>query len=180
MSLMKPTARQSHAPLPLTSLHAAAALSRPDATRAVPVDERPIRVIIADDCAVFRDTLKLLLRQAAREIVVVGEASSGPEAVEAVRRLSPDLLIMDFEMRGGDGLAATRELVDAGDAVRILVLTVHSEQDQRVAVLQAGAKAFLTKDASNRELVDAIRVVMADGVYIPPCVARSLTWRAGR
>jgi len=182
MSPVKPIARQSHASTPLTSVHDAAtqSSSRPDATRGVPVVGRPIRVVIADDCAIFRDTLKLLLRQATREIVVVGEASSGPEAVEAVRRMSPDLLIMDLEMRGGDGLAATRELVDAGDAVRIVVLTVHSEEDQRVALLQAGAKAFLTKDASNRELVDAIRVVMADGVYIGPHVARTPAWCARR
>jgi DNA-binding NarL/FixJ family response regulator len=170
------TSRRADTPIPLDNLTEAgeALVARPYARRGVPLAERPIRVLLADDHTLLRTALKLLLQRSVSEVVVVGEASGGCEAVELARRVHPDVIVMDLDMPGGDGLTATRTLSDAGDETRVLILTMHTEQEQLLPLLRAGARGFLAKDAAERELLDAIRVVMAGDVYVRPAVARAL------
>jgi DNA-binding NarL/FixJ family response regulator len=101
-------------------------------------------------------------------IEVVGEASSGDEAVELVRELHPDIVVMDLSMPGSGGLEATRRIVTLELPARVLVLTMHSEQEYLVPVLEAGASGYLTKTTADRKLIDALRIVARGEVYLPP------------
>ena len=152
----------------------AALAARPYAHRGIAVPQREIRVVLADDHTIFRIALKELLRRAAPEVSVVGEASGGDEAVELVRRLEPEIIVMDLEMPRGDGLSATRAIVDSGVAVRVLILTMHTEEERLLPLLRAGARGYLAKDVAERELVDAIRAVAGGDIYVQPRVARLL------
>ena len=152
----------------------AALAARPYAQRGIAVPQREIRIVLADDHTIFRSALKELLHRAAPEVTVVGEASGGDEAVELVRRLRPEIIVMDLEMPRGDGLTATRILVDSDLAVRVLILTMHTEEERLMPLLRAGARGYLAKDVAERELVDAIRAVAAGDIYVQPKVARLL------
>jgi two-component system response regulator NreC len=99
---------------------------------------------------------------------VVGEASTGDEAVELVRELQPDIVVMDLSMPGSGGLEATRRIVTLELPTRVLVLTMHSEQEYLVPVLEAGASGYLTKTTADRKLIDALRIVARGEVYLPP------------
>ena len=132
-----------------------------------------IRVVLADDHAVVRSGLKAVLGSA-RDIEVVGEASNGNEAIELVNRLAPDVVIMDLTMAEMDGMTATRMLTEQGVASRVLVLTMHTEEEYLMPVLQAGAAGYIVKSAADRELVDAVRTVAAGEVYVQATAARIL------
>ncbi|HET7564711.1 MAG TPA: response regulator transcription factor [Gemmatimonadaceae bacterium] len=132
-----------------------------------------IRVVMADDHAVVRTGLKAVLG-AARDIDVVGEASTGREAVALVKRLTPDVVIMDLTMGDMDGMAATKAIVDDKLPTRVLVLTMHAEEEYLVQVLQAGASGYIVKSAADRDLVDAVRTVARGEVYVQAAAARVL------
>ena len=132
-----------------------------------------IRVILADDHAVVRAGLKAVLG-AARDIDVVGEAKDGREAVALAERLNPDVVVMDLSMGEADGTAATKEIVAKGLATRVLILTMHAEEDDLVPLLEAGAAGYLVKSAADRELVDAVRAVARGDLYVRPSAARIL------
>jgi DNA-binding NarL/FixJ family response regulator len=132
-----------------------------------------IRIILVDDHAMFREGLHVLLR-ASPDLAVVGEAEDGATGVVLARRLAPDVVILDLDMPGGDGLSALREITRTAPAVRVLVLTVHAEQERLLQLLEAGARGYLAKDAASRELVEAIRVVAGGDIYVRPTVARLL------
>jgi two-component system, NarL family, response regulator NreC len=132
-----------------------------------------IRVVLADDHAIVRSGLKAVLG-AARDIEVVGEAADGREAVGAAARLRPDVIVMDLSMAGMDGLAATKELAATPHAPRVLVLTMHAEEEYLVPLLEAGAAGYLVKSAADRDLVDAVRTVARGEVYVRPAAARVL------
>ena len=132
-----------------------------------------IRVVLADDHAVVRAGLKAVLG-AAKDIQVIGEASNGREAVDMVQRLDPDVVVMDLSMGDMDGATATRELVKRGARTKVLVLTMHSEDDYLVPLLEAGAAGYLIKNAADRELVDAVRAVAHGDLYVQPSAARAL------
>jgi len=133
----------------------------------------PIRVILADDHAVVRAGLRAVLG-ASPDIEVIGEASDGAEAVELAERLDPDVVIMDLTMDRMDGTAATREIVAKKLRARVLVLTMHAEEDYLLPVLEAGAAGYLMKNAADRELVDAVRTVARGDMFIRPSAARIL------
>lgn len=101
-----------------------------------------IRVVLADDHAVVRAGLRAVLHSA-RDIQIVGEASNGREALELAETVSPDVVVMDLSMPDLDGTAATRAIVAAGLPVRVLVLTMHAEEDYLVPVMEAGAAGYL-------------------------------------
>ena len=168
------------AEIPHTTLaDAGAALAaRPYALRGIATPTRQIRVVLADDHTIFRSALKELLHRVAPEVLVVGEASSGEEAIELVQRLAPDIIVMDLDMPNGDGLTATRAIVDGEPAVKVLVLTMHTEEERLMPLLRAGARGYLAKDVAERELVDAIRVVASGDVYVQPKVSRLLAARS--
>lgn len=162
--------------VPTTSLADAGAVlsERPYVRRGAPVADRPIRIVLADDHAILRSALKAMFQRQGNEIVVIGEAGNGQEAVQLASRLAPDVLVMDLDMPGGDGLTATKELMDRHSPVRILILTMHTEEEQLLPLLRAGARGYLAKNAAERDLVDAIRVVMAGDVFVRPAVSRML------
>jgi DNA-binding NarL/FixJ family response regulator len=115
-----------------------------------------IRVLIVDDHAVVREGLNLFLGEEADEIEVVGEAADGQEAVDAAKRLRPDVILMDVLMPRRNGIEALRDIVDAGIGSRILMLTTFSEDAQVHDAIQAGATGYLLKDVSRSDLLRAI------------------------
>jgi two-component system, NarL family, response regulator NreC len=137
------------------------------------VSDDVIRVILADDHAVVRAGLRAVLG-ASSDIQVIGEAADGVEAVALVERLDPDVVIMDLTMDRMDGAAATREITSRKLRARVLVLTMHAEEDYLLPVLEAGAAGYLMKNAADRELVDAVRTVARGDMFIRPSAARIL------
>ena len=138
-----------------------------------------IRVILADDHLVVRAGLRALLATN-RDIDVVGEATNGREALALVARLAPDVAVLDLDMPVMDGLATTRELVKLGVTTRVLILTMHTEDEYLVTLLEAGAAGYLVKNAADRELADAVRAVAAGDSYVQPSAARALAKRVSR
>ncbi|MEE6256960.1 response regulator transcription factor [Plantactinospora sonchi] len=135
-----------------------------------------IRVLIADDQAMVRQGFGALLA-AQPDLLVVGDAANGAEAVTAVRRLDPDVVLMDIRMPVLDGLAATRQLVGDRpdqDRPRVLILTTFDLDDYVYEALRAGASGFLLKDAPAADLVHAVRVVAAGDALLAPTVTRRL------
>jgi DNA-binding NarL/FixJ family response regulator len=129
--------------------------------------------VVVDDHAILRSGLRALLR-GVTDVAIVGEATDGREAVDVVNRTSPDVVLMDLDMPGGDGKAATMEIVSAEGGPKVLILTMHSEEELLMPLLRAGASGFLSKDAVDQELLDAIRTVASGEVYVRPRVARML------
>jgi two-component system response regulator NreC len=121
----------------------------------------------------FRAGIKALIESEAG-IEVVGEASSGDEGVDQVRRLKPNVVVMDLSMPGSSGLEATRRIAALGLDTKVLVLTVHAEEEYLVPVLEAGASGYLTKTSADRDLIDAIKVVARGEVYLPPKATKLL------
>ena len=132
-----------------------------------------IRVVLADDHAVVRAGLKAVL-STAKDIEVIGEAKNGREAVTMADRFKPDVVVMDLSMPELDGTAATKEIVKLGLPARVLILTMHAEEDYLVPLMEAGAAGYLVKSAADRELVDAVRAVAHGDTYVQPSAARAL------
>jgi two-component system, NarL family, response regulator NreC len=132
-----------------------------------------IRVVLADDHAVVRVGLRSVLG-AAKDIEVVGEAKNGREAVFMAQSFSPDVVVMDLDMPDLDGAAALKEIVQLGTPTRVLILSMHSEEDRLVPLMQAGAAGYLVKSAADVELVDAVRAVAHGDVYVRGSAARLL------
>ncbi len=132
-----------------------------------------IRVILADDHLVVRAGLKALLG-ATKDISVVGEATNGRDALALIERLAPDVAVLDLDMPQMDGLSATKQLVATHASTRVLILTMHVEDEYLVNLLEAGAAGFLVKNAADRELADAIRAVAAGDVYVQPSASIAL------
>ncbi len=132
-----------------------------------------IRVLIADDQMMVREGFSVLLN-AMPDMEVVGEAVNGREAVAKVRELSPDVVLMDIRMPELNGIEATREIVAADSAAKVLVLTTFDLDEYVYQALRAGASGFLLKDASARQLADGVRVVAAGEALLAPSVTRRL------
>ena len=132
-----------------------------------------IRVLLADDHAVVRAGLKAVIGNA-RDMLVVGEASSGPEAVAMAERLKPTVVVMDLSIGEVDGGQATKMLIEKGVPSRVLILTMHSEEEYLVPMLEAGASGFLPKTAADAELLDAIRAVARGDIFVRAQAARIL------
>jgi DNA-binding NarL/FixJ family response regulator len=132
-----------------------------------------IRVAIADDQALVRAGFVSLLANA-EDITVVGEAADGAEAVELVRRATPDVMLMDVRMPRLDGLEATRAITGdpALEGTRIVVLTTYELDEYVFEALRAGASGFLTKDVDPGDLRDAVRTVAAGHALLAPSVTR--------
>ena len=132
-----------------------------------------IRVVLADDHTVVRAGLKAVLG-AARDIEVIGEAKTGREAVALAERFKPDVIVMDVSMPDMDGTEATKEMIAKGLPVKVLILTMHIEEDYLIPLMEAGAAGYLVKSAADRELVDAVRAVAHGDVYVRASAARVL------
>ena len=133
----------------------------------------PIRVLIADDQRVVREGLSVLVALI-DEVEVVGTASDGAEAVRLAGDCHPDVVLMDLRMPGVDGIAATADLRGRLPAARVLVLTTYADEDAIVPALQAGARGYLTKDASAEQIEAAIRAVHAGHTHLDPAVQERL------
>jgi DNA-binding NarL/FixJ family response regulator len=132
-----------------------------------------IRVLLADDHAVVRAGVKAVMATA-KDMTVVGEASSGAQAIAMAQRCDPDVIVLDLDMPDGDGLQVTKEIVAKGPRPRVLILTMHTEEEYLVPILQAGASGYVVKTAADRELVDAIRGVANGDLYVRQAAARVL------
>jgi DNA-binding NarL/FixJ family response regulator len=130
----------------------------------------PIRIVVADDHPVVRDGLVAMLR-AGSEFDVVGEATNGAEAVHLVEETSPDVLLLDLEMPGLDGVAVLRRLREIASPTRAIVFTVFDTDERIIAAVEAGAKGYLLKGVPRAEIFTAIRVVNAGGSLLQPVVA---------
>ncbi|HET8769794.1 MAG TPA: response regulator transcription factor [Gemmatimonadaceae bacterium] len=132
-----------------------------------------IRVILADDHAVVRAGVKAVLGTA-KDMLVVGEAASGPEAVTMAQRLKPTVVVMDLSIGEVDGGQATKMLIEKGIPSRVLILTMHPEEDYLVPMLEAGASGFLPKTAADKELLEAVRTVARGDIFVRAEAARIL------
>ena len=130
-----------------------------------------IRVLLADDQALVRAGFRMILK-AEKDIEVIGEAENGEEAVAQARNLHPDVVLMDIRMPVLDGIEATRRIVAANPATRVLVLTTFDLDEYVYASLRAGASAFLLKDAKEHQLVTAIQVVADGGSLFAPSATK--------
>jgi DNA-binding NarL/FixJ family response regulator len=140
--------------------------------------DRQVRVVLADDQALIRAGFGALIASTT-DLRVVGEASTGRQAVDAARTHRPDVVLMDLRMPDLDGLQATREITSDPDldGVRILVLTTFEADDQVLAALRAGASGFLGKDVGPAQLLDAIRTVAGGEALLSPRATRGLIAR---
>jgi DNA-binding NarL/FixJ family response regulator len=132
-----------------------------------------IRIVLVDDHSVVRAGLKAVLKQAP-DISVVGEASNGKEALLLAERVKPDVVIMDLSMPDMDGAAATKAIVASGVSSKILVLTMHAEDEYLLPLLEAGASGYLVKSAADTELVNAIRAVAHGDSYVSSAASNIL------
>ncbi|WP_166880826.1 response regulator transcription factor [Salinibacterium sp. ZJ450] len=137
------------------------------------------RVLLVDDQELVRAGFRIIL-QSEPGIDVVGEAANGADAVQLARELAPDVICMDIQMPGVDGLEATRQLVaDAGVFSRILMLTTFDRDDYLFAALRAGASGFLLKTASPEDLVEAVQVIARGDALLSPKVTARVIARFG-
>lgn len=132
-----------------------------------------IRIILVDDHAVVRTGLKAVLGKE-RDLDVVGEAANGADGVALAERLKPDVIIMDLSMATMDGLEATKLVVAKKLPSRVLIMTMHAEEEYVVPLMEAGAAGYVLKTAPDREVVDAVRAVARGDLYVRPEAARAL------
>ena len=132
-----------------------------------------IRVVVVDDHAVVRAGLRAVLNPA-KDISIIGEASNGKEAVALAERFSPDVVIMDLSMPVMDGATATKIILAKQTGTRVLVLTMHDEQEYLLPLLEAGASGYLVKSAADVELVTAVRAIAHGDPYVSSSASRVL------
>lgn len=132
-----------------------------------------IKLVLADDHAVVRSGLRMLL-QAQPDMEIVGEADSGAQALAQVQKLHPDIILMDIQMPGMNGIEATRQIKEVCGDTAVLALTMHEDDQYFFEMLQAGASGYLPKRAAPDELVHAIRTVSRGEVFLYPSLATRL------
>ena len=131
-------------------------------------------VLLADDQSMVRAGFRMILESEA-DIEVVGEAATGEQAAAAAHRLHPDVVLMDIQMPGGDGLQATRRITESPELVsRVVILTTFERDEYVFEALQSGASGFLLKNAPPEELLHAVRVVTAGEALLAPSVTRRI------
>jgi len=135
--------------------------------------QHPIRVLIADDQRVIREGLTMLVGLI-DGVQITGSARDGEEAVRLAQAQRPDVILMDLRMPGTDGITATAQLRDRLPSARVLVLTTYADQDTILPALRAGARGYLTKDASAEQIEAAIRAVHAGQTHLDPLVQERL------
>ena len=132
-----------------------------------------IRVLVVDDHTIVRDGIRALLGLAG-DIEVVGEAENGREALEKVRELVPDVVLMDVAMPTMDGLEATRRIHREFPQTKVLALTQYDDREYVFSVVEAGAQGFISKTAASAEVVSGIRAVYRGDSFLSPSVAKLL------
>ncbi len=143
------------------------------ATKLTPSPPAKTRVLIADDHAIVREGIRMILT-AEQDFSVVGEAHSGEEAVKLVQTLRPNVVVMDISMPHVNGIEATRQIRRIAPEVHVLILTMHEEESYVFQLFQLGAAGYVLKRAAATDLVDAVRAVARGEAFLYPAVARSL------
>jgi DNA-binding NarL/FixJ family response regulator len=136
-------------------------------------DNAPITVLLVDDQPLLRMGFRLIL-EGEEDLRIAGEASDGAEAVKLAKELQPDVVLMDVRMPVLDGIEATRAITAAGSSARVIILTTFDVDEYAFAGLQAGASAFLLKDAAPQDLIHAVRVVASGDAVVAPRVTQRL------
>ena len=136
--------------------------------------ERTIRILMADDHAVFREGLRYVLGSEP-DMEIVGEAATGKEVVEKAAELGPDVVLMDIQMPGINGIEATRRILGSDPKVGIVVLTMFEDDDSVFSAMQAGAKGYVLKGADPSEILKVVRAVAEGDAYFGAEIARRLT-----
>ena len=134
-----------------------------------------IRALIADDHAVVRQGLRLILQET-NDMQVTGEAGTGPETLDRARDNTYDVLVLDITMPGRSGFEVLKELRIERPELPVLILSMHAEEQFAVRLLKAGAAGYLNKESAPEELVKAIRKVVAGGRYVSPTLAEKLAF----
>ncbi len=129
-----------------------------------------VQIIIADDHKLMREGLSSLLGQQG-DIVVVGQANNGREAVQLTERLDPDVVVMDVSMPDLNGIDATRHIISRRPKTKVIALSMHSDRQFVAEMFRAGASGYLLKDSAFEELASAIRTVAKDQTYIAPKIS---------
>jgi DNA-binding NarL/FixJ family response regulator len=132
--------------------------------------------VLVDDHKIMRDGLRAILRGSG-DFEVVGEAETGADAILLVRRHRPAIVVMDLQLPGLSGIEATREILRFAPETRIVVLSMYEDEASVVGAIQAGARAFVLKTASDSDLLDALRAVVGGGSYLSPRVSDKLLAR---
>ncbi len=132
-----------------------------------------LRVLVADDHPMFRDGILMLLATTP-DLVAVGEARTGDEAVDLAAELAPDIILMDIQMPGCNGVDATRRILAAHPAVRVLIVTMFEDDASLFTAVRAGARGFVLKDAERADILRAIRAVGQGEAIFSPAVASRL------
>lgn len=133
----------------------------------------PVRVIVTDDQALVRGAFVLLVNSAP-DLEVVGQAADGAEAIDLVRSLAPDVVLMDIRMPVMDGITATRAIAALDSATKVLVLTTFDLDEHVFAALRAGASGFLVKDTPPADLLEGIRIIARGDALLGPTATRQL------
>jgi two-component system response regulator NreC len=144
-----------------------------------PATETKIRVMIADDHTILREGLRKLLAEE-NDIEVVGEAADGQEALNKATALKPDVILLDLAMPGMNGIAAAKRLRTLAPGSKVLILTVHQEEEYVYETLRAGAAGYVLKDAAAPDLIGAIRKTAKGEQYLSPDIARLVVKEEGR
>ena len=136
----------------------------------------PYGIVLVDDHKLMRDGVKTILERSA-DFRVVGEAGSGAEAVQFCRKSSPDIVLMDINLPGMNGIEATAELLRHCPGVKVAILSMYDDENSVVSAIRSGARAFVLKKASSAELLDALRAVARGGSYLSSQVSDHLLTR---
>jgi DNA-binding NarL/FixJ family response regulator len=134
--------------------------------------EAPINLLLVDDHSVLRSGLRLLLNSY-EDLVVLGEADSGEAAIEKIKELTPDVVLLDISMPGMGGINALEKITKISKA-KVLMLTMHADEEYLKEVLQAGASGYVLKQAADSELIRAIREVAKGQIYVDTKMAQNL------
>src|SRR3990172_5580194 len=138
----------------------------------------PLRILIADDHPVFRHGVRALL-ESTPEVEVVGEVTTGEEAIVQAESLQPDVVLMDIQMPGINGIDATRQIVQTSPHIRVLVVTMFQDDGSVFAAMRAGARGYILKDATKDEILRAIRAVgNGEAIFSPAIATRVLAYFA--
>ena len=132
-----------------------------------------MQVLIVDDHVIVREGLRALL-EGCEDIEVIGEATSGEEALEAVAQNHPEVVLMDITMPGINGLEAARRINEEHPDTKVLILTMHEEDEYFFNALEAGASGYFVKGGSSEELVSALKAVARGDVFLYPTMAKKL------